>query len=463
MSRDRRFAPFVFCLVLVALCRMSDAATPEEAFEAPPRAAHAGVWWHWMGGQVTEEGILRDLDWFQRNGIFSATVFGMADSCTPWAKRIADVPSSGLRPYDEQWWRLFALACREGRARGIDIGLHNCPGYTSTGGPWIPPRLAMRELVFNVTNAARQVSTTPTAKICPMYDENLKRILKLPCAARQTDVVPVGVGRGGVTVAHIPTGSYVQPADWDSVGLECDKMNPEAVALHMDRFLGELKRHLGDDLPAAGLRHVLLDSYEAGWPTWTPKMREEFTARRGYDPLEFLPIYGGFTNLYTSAEVKKFMADYDRTRKDLYRDVLFRIVSERLHAEGLAFANEPYYGPFEPEEVAPFIDRLMTEFWYDPKKPWGAGRPEVHHEYFDIQLPLSGEEVIGVGRFDPAVQGDFDEEKDIGFYDGVALDPLTLRPGEFAILHPNTCAHAPCCSEDAAGTPIRKIVVKVRR
>ena len=96
-------------------------------------------------------------------------------------------------------------------------------------------------------------------------------------------------------------------------------------------------------------------------------------------------------------------------------------------------------------------------------KPWGTGRPEVHHEYFDIQVPLSGEETIGVGRFDPKAQGDFDEEKDIGFYDGVAVSPLTVRPGEFAILHPCTCAHAPCCSEDAAGTPIRKIVVKVRK
>ena len=96
-------------------------------------------------------------------------------------------------------------------------------------------------------------------------------------------------------------------------------------------------------------------------------------------------------------------------------------------------------------------------------KPWGTGRPEVHHEYFDIQLPLSGEETIGVGRFDPATPGDFDEEKDIGLYDGIPVEPLTLRPGEFAILYPNTCAHAPCCSEDAAGTLIRKIVIKIHK
>ena len=96
-------------------------------------------------------------------------------------------------------------------------------------------------------------------------------------------------------------------------------------------------------------------------------------------------------------------------------------------------------------------------------KPWDSGRPEVHHEYFDIQLPLSGEEVIGVGRFDSATPGEFDEEKDIGFYDGVPVEPLALRPGQFAILYPGICAHAPCCSEDAAGMTIRKIVIKVRK
>ena len=95
-------------------------------------------------------------------------------------------------------------------------------------------------------------------------------------------------------------------------------------------------------------------------------------------------------------------------------------------------------------------------------KPWGDGRPEVHREYFDIQLPLSGEEMIGVGRFDPKTPGDFDAEKDIGFYDDVPVEPLTLSPGQFAILHPETCAHAPCCTEDGGGM-IRKIVVKVRK
>jgi len=96
-------------------------------------------------------------------------------------------------------------------------------------------------------------------------------------------------------------------------------------------------------------------------------------------------------------------------------------------------------------------------------KAWGTGRPELHREYFDIQLPITGEETIGIGRFDPVCVGDFNVEKDIGFYDDATVEPVTLQPGEFAILHPDTCAHAPCCSEDSPGAVIRKIVIKIRK
>ncbi len=351
----------IFAICMLLCC--ATAATPEEVFSNPPPKAHAGVWWHWMGGQVTKEGIVKDLDWFKRIGISSATVFGMADSTTPWARRIGDIPTHGMHPFDERWWRLFAFACREGKKRGIDIGIHNCPGYTSTGGPWIPSRLAMRELVFNITNAVEQISTKPNA-LYPVFNEDSGRYELPPCPARQTDVVEIGVGRGGIRVAHIPMGSFVQPADWGSFGLECDKMSEEAVDFHLDHVFGELKRHLGGDLPAAGLRHVLLDSYEAGTPSWTPRMREEFTSRRGYDPLEFLPILGGYVDLYSDDEVAKFKTDFSRTVEELYRDVLFKRMAERIHAEGLEFSCEPYVGPFVAREVAPFIDRIMTEFWY---------------------------------------------------------------------------------------------------
>lgn len=93
-------------------------------------------------------------------------------------------------------------------------------------------------------------------------------------------------------------------------------------------------------------------------------------------------------------------------------------------------------------------------------KPLSEKKPEVHHKYFDIQIPLAREETFGLARFDENAAGSFDEEKDIGFYDQ-AVTPLTLRPGEFALLYPRTCAHAPGCTTGAPCTQ-RKVIVKVR-
>lgn len=131
-------------------------------------------------------------------------------------------------------------------------------------------------------------------------------------------------------------------------------------------------------------------------------MREEFKSRRGYDPLEFLPILGGYTNLYTAAEVAAFRKDFDRTVMDLYRDVLFKRMSERIRAEGLAFVNKS-------DRDAAFG---LAGRWYDPVNgtigeppPRLARRQSGFFEHAD--LPRHSEPASALpGRmlsFEPAV------------------------------------------------------------
>ena len=267
------------------------APDPQTVFENPPRSAKTGVWWHWMGSNASRDGIVRDLDWFAEVGIGAATIFGMADVCSPWATKIENPPTGKLVAFTPEWWALVKFACEEAEKRGIEIGIHNCPGYTSTGGPWIPPRLAMRELVFNVTNAETQISLKAHAAF-PVQNGETGAFEIPDVPSRRTDLQEIAVV-DGVRVQHIPMGSFTQPNQWETFGLECDKMNPEAVAFHLDKVLGDMKKYVGEQV-GRGLKFVLLDSYEAGNPTWTPRMREEFKARRGYDPLPFLPILGGF-------------------------------------------------------------------------------------------------------------------------------------------------------------------------
>ena len=90
-----------------------------------------------------------------------------------------------------------------------------------------------------------------------------------------------------------------------------------------------------------------------------------------------------------------------------------------------------------------------------------ARRGELHEAYFDIHVPLGGDETIGFARRDPAAAMDFDAERDIGFCDGVQFEWRTVRRGEFALVWPSTCIHAPACTLGAPRS-IRKLVFKVR-
>lgn len=86
---------------------------------------------------------------------------------------------------------------------------------------------------------------------------------------------------------------------------------------------------------------------------------------------------------------------------------------------------------------------------------------EAHAKYIDIQMPISGDETYGIYDLDPSDPAfRMDESKDIGFVD-VKTEPVTLKPGEFAVFLPPRGAHVPCTSLTGP-RKIRKLVIKVR-
>ena len=64
---------------------------------------------------------------------------------------------------------------------------------------------------------------------------------------------------------------------------------------HLGTFTDELLSLLGDHDTTlqGGLKYLHIDSWEVGAQNWTPKLREEFKKRRGYDPQPFYPAYAG--------------------------------------------------------------------------------------------------------------------------------------------------------------------------
>ena len=82
-SSIRRYLALALAMAATPVMVRAAPDSIEQAFSHPSETAKPGVWWHWMGCNVSKQGITRDLEAFKAAGISGATVFGMADVCTP--------------------------------------------------------------------------------------------------------------------------------------------------------------------------------------------------------------------------------------------------------------------------------------------------------------------------------------------------------------------------------------------
>jgi len=82
---------------------------------------------------------------------------------------------------------------------------------------------------------------------------------------------------------------------------------------------------------------------------------------------------------------------------------------------------------------------------------------ETHKKMIDIQIPLSTSETFGYTPLCGLPEAEYNEEKDITKYEGLADTYVTCKPGEFAIFFPQD-GHAPCIS---AEPEIKKAIFKV--
>lgn len=377
----------------------------DDLFNAPPPAAKPRVLWMWMGSNISAEGITRDLEALKSAGYGGATMFSLADTTTPWAGVINGSPTPELVAWTEPWWRMVRHAANEAKRLGLDFGMHNNPGYTASGAPWIPAELSMQRVSWSETavtgGAAVSISLArpqvdPHGEMpWPVFNPETGVAERIVIPERRTfyrDIAVLAVpAKGQVRLdqvldlssrlsadgtlewsppagewtvyrfGHTTLGSVNQPAQWQATGLECDKMSVEAVTFHLNHVTTEIRSHLGD-LVGTGFTHVHFDSHEAGVPSWTPRMREEFAARRGYDLTPFLLTMAKRV-VGSDAQTNKFRSDFSDTIKDLYRDVYFKVIAERLRAAGLTFMCEPYGGPWRQDDVLPFVERVVTEFW----------------------------------------------------------------------------------------------------
>jgi len=115
------------------------AGSMDASFRTPPPDARPHTWWHWMNGNVTADGISRDLEAMARVGVGGVQMFDVGVG-------IPQGPAAVLSPL---WVKLVRHAVSECDRLGLSFTLHNCPGWSSSGGPWVTPELGMQQLVWS--------------------------------------------------------------------------------------------------------------------------------------------------------------------------------------------------------------------------------------------------------------------------------------------------------------------------
>ena len=151
MLIDRRL--FIKYMVAVGLAHGSSGlATPRilraspdlrSAFAEPPQGAGPGVYWYWLGGNVTREGITADLEAMREVGIWNPMLFTIGKS---GPDTLIQPPADTLTPH---WWDLLEHAAAEAARLGMILSMNCCDGWATASGPWITPELSMQHVVWS--------------------------------------------------------------------------------------------------------------------------------------------------------------------------------------------------------------------------------------------------------------------------------------------------------------------------
>lgn len=147
-------------------------------FVTPPDSIHTSIYWYWLSGNVSKEGVVKDLEAMKRAGINRAFIgnIGLGPMATPYTP---------VKLFTDEWWEVTHAALKRASELGIEIGMFNSPGWSQAGGPWIEPREAMRYL----TSVKAEVEGGGTADVLlpkPADDFQDVRVIAYPRPAPGT-------------------------------------------------------------------------------------------------------------------------------------------------------------------------------------------------------------------------------------------------------------------------------------
>lgn len=108
-------------------------------FVSPPASARPWTWFHVMSGNMSREGMTKDLQAIADAGIGGIVLFHVTQGV-----------SYGPVKFNSPEHRdLIAHVASECERLGIQFSFHNADGWSASGGPWIDPENSMKQVVWS--------------------------------------------------------------------------------------------------------------------------------------------------------------------------------------------------------------------------------------------------------------------------------------------------------------------------
>ena len=147
----------------VAVVSAASGIPSAEEFGNPGKCNRPETWFHLIGANVSKEGIAADIEAIAKAGYGGIQFFhgyfkdGKDDLWPGVTNQIVCL--------SRQWDDLVAFTAKECKRLGLSFKLQNCPGWSMSGGPWITPSTAMRELTSMCVNVISDGERPVKAKL----------------------------------------------------------------------------------------------------------------------------------------------------------------------------------------------------------------------------------------------------------------------------------------------------------
>ena len=111
-----------------------------ETFGNPFGKIQTGCYWYWIFGNISCDGVVKDLESMKRVGIDRPYIGDVGGSGLV-------LPQGPVRTFSSEWKKTMQTAFATAARLDMDLGVFNCPGWSMSGGPWVKSEQAMRRFV----------------------------------------------------------------------------------------------------------------------------------------------------------------------------------------------------------------------------------------------------------------------------------------------------------------------------